>query len=102
MLYRISTVQLLPTENDRLQKQVSQLVCENGYMRQPMHKGSAATDASCDSVSTTPQHSLREDDVFFNFVFRLQVHLAVGVLPLPSRLHRTNSFRGFGSNILGV
>lgn len=25
---------LLMEENDRLQKQVSQLVCENGYMRQ--------------------------------------------------------------------
>ncbi|XP_076884395.1 homeobox-leucine zipper protein REVOLUTA-like [Bidens hawaiensis] len=51
---------LLMEENDRLQKQVSQLVCENGFMRQQMHTGSAATDASCESVITTPQHSLRD------------------------------------------
>ncbi|KAI7747100.1 hypothetical protein M8C21_006788, partial [Ambrosia artemisiifolia] len=51
---------LLMEENDRLQKQVSQLVCENGYMRQQMHTGSAATDGSCESVITTPQHSLRD------------------------------------------
>ncbi|OAY38016.1 homeobox-leucine zipper protein REVOLUTA isoform X1 [Manihot esculenta] len=51
---------LLMEENDRLQKQVSQLVCENGYMRQQLHTASAGTDASCDSVVTTPQHSLRD------------------------------------------
>jgi homeobox-leucine zipper protein len=28
---------LLMEENDRLQKQVSQLVCENGFMRQQLH-----------------------------------------------------------------
>ncbi|KAB1996975.1 hypothetical protein ES319_D13G269000v1 [Gossypium barbadense] len=51
---------LLMEENDRLQKQVSQLVCENGYMRQQLHTVNAsATDASCDSAVTTPQHSLR-------------------------------------------
>ncbi|KAE8038839.1 hypothetical protein FH972_011311 [Carpinus fangiana] len=52
---------LLMEENDRLQKQVSQLVCENGYMRQQLQTASVATtDASCDSVATTPQHSLRD------------------------------------------
>ncbi|KAL6967254.1 hypothetical protein U1Q18_033058 [Sarracenia purpurea var. burkii] len=52
---------LLMEENDRLQKQVSQLVSENGYMRQQLQSASAATtDASCDSVVTTPQHSLRD------------------------------------------
>ncbi|KAJ7981003.1 Homeobox-leucine zipper protein like [Quillaja saponaria] len=52
---------LLMEENDRLQKQVSQLVCENGYMRKQLNTTSAATtDASCDSVVTTPQHSLRD------------------------------------------
>ncbi|XVE59094.1 hypothetical protein DITRI_Ditri05aG0017500 [Diplodiscus trichospermus] len=52
---------LLMEENDRLQKQVSHLVCENGYMRQQLHTVNAsATDASCDSVVTTPQHSLRD------------------------------------------
>ncbi|XP_021905657.1 homeobox-leucine zipper protein REVOLUTA [Carica papaya] len=53
---------LLMEENDRLQKQVSQLVCENGYMRQQLQtvNASAATDASCDSVVTTPQHSLKD------------------------------------------
>ncbi|KAG7950178.1 hypothetical protein I3843_13G099200 [Carya illinoinensis] len=39
---------LLMEENDRLQKQVSQLA------------SAATTDASCDSVVTTPQHSLRD------------------------------------------
>ncbi|KAL0460194.1 UNVERIFIED_CONTAM: Homeobox-leucine zipper protein REVOLUTA [Sesamum latifolium] len=52
---------LLMEENDRLQKQVSQLVCENGYMRQHLHTASAPTnDASCESAVTTPQHSLRD------------------------------------------
>ncbi|KAF7805597.1 homeobox-leucine zipper protein REVOLUTA [Senna tora] len=52
---------LLMEENDRLQKQVSQLVCENGFMRQQLQSASATpTDASCDSVVTTPQHSLRD------------------------------------------
>ncbi|KAJ7947816.1 Homeobox-leucine zipper protein like [Quillaja saponaria] len=52
---------LLMEENDRLQKQVSQLVCENGYMRQQLNTTPAVTtDASCDSVATTPQHSLRD------------------------------------------
>ncbi|OWM84197.1 hypothetical protein CDL15_Pgr028189 [Punica granatum] len=51
---------LLMEENDRLQKQVSQLVCENGYMRQQLHTTPTATDASCDSVVTTPQHSMRD------------------------------------------
>ncbi|PIN25554.1 Transcription factor HEX [Handroanthus impetiginosus] len=52
---------LLMEENDRLQKQVSQLVCENGYMRQQLQSASApTTDASCESAVTTPQHSLRD------------------------------------------
>ncbi|CAH1437937.1 unnamed protein product [Lactuca virosa] len=52
---------LLMEENDRLQKQVSQLVYENGHMRQQLHTASAVTDASCESVvTTTPQHSLRD------------------------------------------
>ncbi|KAF6166216.1 hypothetical protein GIB67_031000 [Kingdonia uniflora] len=52
---------LLMEENDRLQKQVSQLVYENGYMRQQLHSASATTtDTSCESVVTAPQHSLRD------------------------------------------
>ncbi|GER33092.1 homeobox leucine-zipper protein [Striga asiatica] len=47
---------LLMEENDRLQKQVSQLVCENGFMRQQ----APGADASCESAVTTPQHSLRD------------------------------------------
>ncbi|WOG87592.1 hypothetical protein DCAR_0206822 [Daucus carota subsp. sativus] len=51
---------LLMEENDRLQKQVSQLVCENGYMRQQLHTvPSVTTDLSCESA-VTPQHSLRD------------------------------------------
>ncbi|CAH2065370.1 unnamed protein product [Thlaspi arvense] len=49
---------LLMEENDRLQKQVSHLVSENGYMKQQLTTG--GTDASCDSVDPTPQHSLRD------------------------------------------
>ncbi|KAH8499381.1 hypothetical protein Peur_074479 [Populus x canadensis] len=51
---------LLMEENDRLQKQVSQLVCENGFMQQQLQTAPAAADASCDSAVTTPQHSLRD------------------------------------------
>ncbi|XP_057781805.1 homeobox-leucine zipper protein REVOLUTA-like [Salvia miltiorrhiza] len=52
---------LLMEENDRLQKQVSQLVCENGYMRQQLQTASVpTTDASSESAVTTPQHSLRD------------------------------------------
>ncbi|KAG5515493.1 hypothetical protein RHGRI_036517 [Rhododendron griersonianum] len=51
---------LLMEENDRLQRQVSQLVCENGSMRQQLQSASAATDASCESVVTTSQHSMRD------------------------------------------
>ncbi|CAA0812000.1 Homeobox-leucine zipper protein REVOLUTA [Striga hermonthica] len=50
---------LLVEENDRLQKQVSQLVSENGFMRQQLHTA-PGTDASCESAVTTPQHSLRD------------------------------------------
>ncbi|KAL1098558.1 hypothetical protein V6Z11_D05G107300 [Gossypium hirsutum] len=52
---------LLMEENDRLQKQVSQMVCENGYMKQQLHTvNTSAADANCDSLGTTPQHSLRD------------------------------------------
>ncbi|CAO2814340.1 unnamed protein product [Amaranthus hypochondriacus] len=52
---------LLMEENDRLQKQVSQLVCENGFMRQQLHTAPVVTtDGSCESVVTTPQHSNRD------------------------------------------
>ncbi|XP_039017426.1 homeobox-leucine zipper protein REVOLUTA-like isoform X2 [Hibiscus syriacus] len=52
---------LLMEENDRLQKQVSQLVCENGYMKQQLHTVNAsAADASSNSLIATPQHSLRD------------------------------------------
>uniref|UniRef100_A0A0D9Y1D3 Homeobox domain-containing protein n=1 Tax=Leersia perrieri TaxID=77586 RepID=A0A0D9Y1D3_9ORYZ len=51
---------LLMEENDRLQKQVSRLVYENGYMRSvqtQLHNPSAATtDTSCESVVTSGQH----------------------------------------------
>lgn len=40
---------LLMEENDRLQKQVSQLVCENGYMRQQLH--TVSVYFACFSVS---------------------------------------------------
>ncbi|KAF8100452.1 hypothetical protein N665_0224s0035 [Sinapis alba] len=50
---------LLMEENDRLQKQVSQLVCENGYMKQQLTT-TVVNDATCESLVTTPQHSLRD------------------------------------------
>lgn len=50
---------LLMEENDRLQKQVSQLVYENGYFRQHTQNATLATkDTSCESVVTSGQHQL--------------------------------------------
>ncbi|XP_059640551.1 homeobox-leucine zipper protein ATHB-15 [Cornus florida] len=50
---------LLMEENDRLQKQVSQLVYENGYFRQHTTNTTLATkDTSCESVVTSGQHHL--------------------------------------------
>ncbi|XP_047170827.1 homeobox-leucine zipper protein ATHB-14-like [Vigna umbellata] len=47
---------LLMEENDRLQKQVSQLVYDNGYMKQQIHTASATTtDNSCESVVVSGQ-----------------------------------------------
>ncbi|XP_062161229.1 homeobox-leucine zipper protein ATHB-14-like isoform X1 [Alnus glutinosa] len=62
---------LLMEENDRLQKQVSHLVYENGYMKQQLHSASGTTtDNSCESVvmsgqpqqqqNPTPQHPQRD------------------------------------------
>nr|GMC62024.1 homeobox-leucine zipper protein REVOLUTA [Ipomoea batatas] len=51
---------LLMEENDRLQKQVSQLVSENGFMRQHLRTAPTTTDASCESAVTTTHHSLRD------------------------------------------
>ncbi|KAK7261349.1 hypothetical protein RIF29_27658 [Crotalaria pallida] len=52
---------LLLEENGRLQKQVSELVYENGYMKQQLHATSAPTnDATCDSAIATPQRSMRD------------------------------------------
>ncbi|XP_052179852.1 homeobox-leucine zipper protein HOX32-like [Diospyros lotus] len=48
---------LLMEENDRLQKQVSHLVYDNGYMRQQLQNVSTATtDTSCESVGMSGQH----------------------------------------------
>ncbi|XP_010526102.1 PREDICTED: homeobox-leucine zipper protein ATHB-8 [Tarenaya hassleriana] len=50
---------LLMEENDRLQKQVSQLVYENSYFRQHTQNANlATTDTSCESVVTSGQHHL--------------------------------------------
>lgn len=58
---------LLMEENDRLQKQVSHLVYENGYFRQHTQSTAIVTkDTSCDSAVTsgqnhlTPQHPPRD------------------------------------------
>ncbi|CAA6669920.1 unnamed protein product [Spirodela intermedia] len=48
---------LLMEENDRLQKQVSLLTYDNGFMRQQLHTAPASTtDNSCESVVTSGQH----------------------------------------------
>ncbi|KAL6623427.1 hypothetical protein ACP70R_033306 [Stipagrostis hirtigluma subsp. patula] len=53
---------LLMEENDRLQKQVSRLVYDNGSMRNQLHKPSAATtDTSCESVVTSGQHHQQQN-----------------------------------------
>ncbi|KAJ0714307.1 putative transcription factor & lipid binding HD-SAD family [Helianthus annuus] len=50
---------LLMEENDRLQKQVSNLVYENGYFRQQtQNMALVTTDTSCESVVTSGQHHL--------------------------------------------
>ncbi|XP_050232320.1 homeobox-leucine zipper protein ATHB-15 isoform X2 [Mercurialis annua] len=50
---------LLMEENDRLQKQVSHLVYENGYFRQHTQNTTLPTkDTSCESVVTSGQHHL--------------------------------------------
>ncbi|KAE8735236.1 Homeobox-leucine zipper protein HOX32 [Hibiscus syriacus] len=50
---------LLMEENDRLQKQVSYLVYENGYFRQQTQNATlATTDTSSDSVVTSGQHQI--------------------------------------------
>ncbi|KAK1662788.1 hypothetical protein QYE76_050947 [Lolium multiflorum] len=50
---------LLMEENDRLQKQVSHLVYENGYYRQQTHSaGLTTTDTSCESVVTSGQQNV--------------------------------------------
>ncbi|KAF8393424.1 hypothetical protein HHK36_021668 [Tetracentron sinense] len=50
---------LLMEENDRLQKQVSQLVYDNGNFRQQTQTTTLANaDTSCDSVVTSGQHHL--------------------------------------------
>ncbi|KAF5743232.1 Class III HD-Zip protein 8 isoform 1 [Tripterygium wilfordii] len=52
---------LLMEENDRLQKQVSQLVYENSYFRQQTQNATlATTDTSCESVVTGGQHHLTD------------------------------------------
>ncbi|KAJ3682329.1 hypothetical protein LUZ60_014902 [Juncus effusus] len=51
---------LLMEENERLQKQVSQLVHENAYMRQQLQNASLGNDTSCESAVTTPQNPLRD------------------------------------------
>ncbi|MFS7950420.1 putative transcription factor & lipid binding HD-SAD family [Helianthus anomalus] len=50
---------LLMEENDRLQKQVSHLVYENGYFRQHTQNTALSTkDTSCESAVTNGQHRL--------------------------------------------
>ncbi|GJN09347.1 hypothetical protein PR202_ga27348 [Eleusine coracana subsp. coracana] len=51
---------LLMEENERLQKQVSQLVHENAHMRQQLQSTSLANDTSCESNVTTPPNPLRD------------------------------------------
>ncbi|XP_010538268.1 PREDICTED: homeobox-leucine zipper protein ATHB-14 [Tarenaya hassleriana] len=52
---------LLMEENDRLQKQVSQLVYENGYMKNQLHTASGTTtDNSCESVVVSGQQQQQQ------------------------------------------
>ncbi|TXG67786.1 hypothetical protein EZV62_009061 [Acer yangbiense] len=53
---------LLMVENDRLQKQVSHLVYENGYMRTQLQSPYATTtDNSCESVVMSGQHQQQQN-----------------------------------------
>ncbi|XP_051183882.1 homeobox-leucine zipper protein HOX10 [Lolium perenne] len=51
---------LLMEENERLQKQVSQLVHENAQVRQQLKSSSMPNDTSCESNVTTPQNPPRD------------------------------------------
>ncbi|TYJ30654.1 hypothetical protein E1A91_A06G145200v1 [Gossypium mustelinum] len=84
---------LLMEENDRLQKQVSQLVYENNYFcQQTQNTTLATTDTSCESVVTsgqhhlTPQHPPRDASsaglvVVGNFVTVIHSHCYVLFIP---------------------
>ncbi|TYG97032.1 hypothetical protein ES288_A10G004700v1 [Gossypium darwinii] len=54
---------LLMEENDRLQKQVSHLVYENGYMKQQLQTASVTTtdNNSCESVVVSGQHQQQQN-----------------------------------------
>ncbi|XP_030479975.1 homeobox-leucine zipper protein ATHB-14 [Cannabis sativa] len=53
---------LLMEENDRLQKQVSHLVYENGFMRNQLHTASGTTtDNSCESVVMNGQNQQQQN-----------------------------------------
>ncbi|GMI93202.1 ARABIDOPSIS THALIANA HOMEOBOX PROTEIN 14, PHABULOSA 1D, PHABULOSA [Hibiscus trionum] len=54
---------LLMEENERLQKQVSHLVYENGYMKQQLQTASATTtdNNSCESVVVSGQHQHQQN-----------------------------------------
>ncbi|KAL6643215.1 hypothetical protein ACP70R_021396 [Stipagrostis hirtigluma subsp. patula] len=47
---------LLMEENERLQKQASQLIHENAYLKQQLQHPSLANDASCESNVNSPQN----------------------------------------------
>ncbi|KAE8820844.1 Homeobox-leucine zipper protein HOX10 [Hordeum vulgare] len=51
---------LLMEENERPQKQVSQLVHENAQVRQQLQNTSMADDTSCESNLTTPRNPIRD------------------------------------------
>ncbi|XP_056866783.1 homeobox-leucine zipper protein REVOLUTA-like [Raphanus sativus] len=57
---------LLMEENDRLQKQISQFVYDDGYMKQQLT--TFLNDASCDTVFTTPRQSLRDTNNAAGFI----------------------------------
>ncbi|KAK1554184.1 hypothetical protein Q3G72_009007 [Acer saccharum] len=69
---------LLMVENDCLQKQVSHLVYENGYMRTQLQSASATTiDNNCESMVMSGQHSQRDANnlagvtILFPLAFRM-------------------------------
>ncbi|XP_028084033.1 uncharacterized protein LOC114285207 [Camellia sinensis] len=65
---------LLMEENDRLQKQVSQLVCENGFMRQQLHTDSSAAKMAQSKLGENVKKLQERSRIMLRFADLLEKH----------------------------